>query len=332
MKIHLKQAFRDLNTANERFEQFKSAYCSFSKAQRYLQKGGLDLDILTKAFRGLSNLERVTYDRSNVNIGFTQLTHSFGDPRLLREELLTFDDFYTLPTLVRALSESKTKVTVLHIGCSYDVSERRFKSPRIINLSWLTTNALIAAFCHADMCAHASQVMSNVQSLVIDETDVADSRHDLLTMAAVIKHMTNLSPKLERIEIGEISSSNYSPNMQLLTIEDLFELQGVYHLQQIGLTHLKIPSCRSIVAFLRHHACTVVNVRLVCVELMVDRYIYFPSIPKRKTITNIHICIGGHMFSINSETSTSQLWNGSIPNIATTSRAKIWRIWIRCMR
>ena len=245
------------------------------KAQRYLQKGGLDLDILTKAFRGLTNLERVTYDRSNYNIGFTQLAHSFGDPSLLRQELLTFDDFYTLPTLVRALSESRTKVADLRIGCRYDVSEPQSKFQGTVALSRLTTHALIAAFCHTHMCAHASQVMSNVQTLIIDETDVADSRNALLSMAAAIKSMTNLSPKLRRIEIGEICSYNHLSNMQLLSIGDLFELQSVYQLQHIELTHLEIPDCRNIVAFLRHHACTLVHVQLVFVHLMVERYIYF---------------------------------------------------------
>ena len=49
--------------ASVRFKQFESAYLNSMKTQRYLQNGGLDLDILTTAFRGLINLERVSYDR-----------------------------------------------------------------------------------------------------------------------------------------------------------------------------------------------------------------------------------------------------------------------------
>ena len=267
----LRRIAQDQTIASIPFKQFESVYHTSIKAQHYLQNGGLGLDILTKAFRGFINLERVTYDRSNDNIGFTQLTNTFGGPVLLSEDLLTFDNLYTLPTLVRALSESKTKVTDLHIGCGYDISRPRFDSYGIAGFSRLTTNALIAAFHHPDMCAHASQVMSEVQTLIIDETDVEDNRHDLLSIAATIKYMTSLSPKLRRIEIEQICSVNHMSNMQLLSIEDLFELHSAYHLQHIRLIYLEIPDCQSIVAFLRHHACTLVHVKLAFLNLMVER-------------------------------------------------------------
>lgn len=116
--------------------------------------------------------------------------------------------------------------------------------------------------------------MSEVQILEIEETDLEDTRRDLLNMAAAIKYMTNHSPKLKKIGIGEIRSYNFLSNMQLLSIEDLFEVQSAYHLQHIELTHLKIPNCRNIVAFLRHHAGTLVYAQLLFVDLMIERYVY----------------------------------------------------------
>ena len=271
--------------ASLQFQHFESAYHTFTKGQRYLQKGALDLDILKKAFRGFDNLERVTFDRSNDNIGFSQLKSCFGEysPGVA---LLTFDDLYTLPTLVRALSEARTKLTELYLGCRYDISEPRFNSQEHWRQSRLTTNALIAAFNHPGSSAHASQVMSEIQIMKIGETDVEDNRYDLLSMAATIKHMTSLSPKLRSIEIGKIRPLNYLSNMQRLSIEDLFELQSVFHLQHIKLTHLEIPDCRSIVAFLRHHACTLVHVKLAFVHLMVERYIYFLVNAKELEVNN----------------------------------------------
>ena len=194
---------------------------------------------------------------------------SFGE-LVFHEELLTSDDLYTLPILVRALSESRTRVKTLRIGCRCDAYTILYEFRGVFGPSQLIPKALTAAFHHPDICAHASRVMSDIEILVINEIDVTDSRHDLLNMAAAIRYMTSHSPKLRRVEIGEICSSNR------LSIEDLFEPQSLYHLQHINLTHLRIPSSQDIVAFLRHHACALVHVELVCVHLIVERYTYFP--------------------------------------------------------
>lgn len=91
-----------------------SAYRSYIEAQRYLSSEATDVKILARAFTRLPNLEILRLDWWNFAIGSLELMDAFG--RFLAEDLVTCDCEYALPTLLRALSSSRTKFKVFKLG------------------------------------------------------------------------------------------------------------------------------------------------------------------------------------------------------------------------
>ena len=242
----------DPSIVSLRFGQHKLAYEASIKAQQYLQHGGLDLQVLTNALRTFVNIETVTFDHPNTKIGFNQLADDFG--WFSAYEMLVYDEVHVLRMLVQALSQAKTRLKDLRIGARYGFfGPREYDAPELGVYAMerrLDSDALVAAFSHPDMLTHAQQVMSQVRAFTIGELGVGDNRHDLLGLATMIKRLTSYSPKLQSLDIEQPCNLNPLSNTQPLSIENLFDLQSAYHLQEVILTHLKVTYHQNIISFL----------------------------------------------------------------------------------
>lgn len=121
--IHLGSDSSSLNTLL--LMKHETAYRTLTENQRKLTVDGLDMSILTHAFKRFTNLESLVLDHDNRFIGANLLHRELGS--FDSAKLLTWDSTYTFPVLLRALSTAKVQVKRFTLGRKEapSVSDRR---------------------------------------------------------------------------------------------------------------------------------------------------------------------------------------------------------------
>ncbi|MCJ1457003.1 hypothetical protein MMC28_007369 [Mycoblastus sanguinarius] len=114
LKDWLEYDSSSLNSHAPSYGRHLSAYKSYMEAQKYLTKHAMDVKILSRALRGLPQLESIVVDPWNDHIGSTEIHHAFGTSRL--GDFLTKDGLHALPVLIQALSALERKTRYFRIG------------------------------------------------------------------------------------------------------------------------------------------------------------------------------------------------------------------------
>lgn len=241
-----------------KYGQHKKAYHAALEDQKYLKNGGLEVKILTRAFRGFPNLKKLTIDDCNGNIGSRQLIRDFD--AFKAEDLLTCNGVNTVPSLIEALSEAGVLLSDLRIGP--DVDFETYYMPNLFlfgdSLSFprrLCSKAMSTAFCGPETRSHARKVLYQLQTLEISELKVQDDRSDLLMMAKAIENLIKLAGELESVRVMKISPRNIWSDMQPLSVEDLFcTYRSGFRLRNVTLHNLTITDHSTVVSFIKLHA------------------------------------------------------------------------------
>ena len=186
----------------------KLAYERAVKAQRYLRREELGLKILNKSFSRLTNLKTVTFDHSIETHVFLSLVEDFG---WSDSELLNSYEFHVIPTIIRALSESRATATELRIGCGHDFAGPRYQlrelgavSHRLTVQAMRKIEAIATTFKRPSTLVHAQQVLSNVRILKVGESSLDVNQAGFIRLIAAIKHIVSYMPHLEHAKIAEL--------------------------------------------------------------------------------------------------------------------------------
>ena len=265
-KVYLSEVKRNLEVHTDsvslvalKYGQHIKAYNAAIEDQKYLRKGGLQVKVLARAFRAFPNLKEVTIDDGNYGIGSRQLLRDFG--AFKTADILTFNGVNTVPSLIRALADGDVPLSVLRIGFQHDLDMSDYPpelfsySSRLSYRGQLCAKAMSSAFCDPETKIHANRVLQQLRTLEISELEVQDSRSDLLKMAMAIESLIISTPKLESVNIMEISCRNKDTDMQALSVEDLFSSHVRHHnLRFVTLHCLFITNHLTLVSFIKVHA------------------------------------------------------------------------------
>ena len=246
-----------MSLAALKYGQHQKAYHAAIEDQRYLKKGGLEVKILTRAFRGFPNLKELTIDDCNSNIGSRQLFRDFD--AFKAANLFTCDGAKTVPSLIQALSEAGVHLSDLRIGPdpNSETSLPNLFSSGDSSPSYprgLCSKAMSIVFSDLATRTHAKNIVAHLRTLEISELTVENDRSDLLEMGKAIKNLIGFTQELESVSIMEIGSP-YLSDMQPLSVGDLFRTYSSSHcLGKVTLHKLTMTDHLTVVLFIKLHA------------------------------------------------------------------------------
>lgn len=259
-----------LNSHTLATSRHKLAYRSYIEAQRYLSRGE-DVSVLARAFTNLPNLETLHLDHGNLAVGSLELMNAFG--RFVTDELVTYDCKYSLPTLIRALSFSRTKFKIFKLGPGKDphyangrdLSETSRARSSIASLAHeeprrITVDAFTDTFC-ATYDDHCHRALSMLRELRIGDISVCSS--DVAALTSAIHMMIESAPDIETIVINDIDLHHTQPRPSLTTTIPTYPLHKLRVLD-VSNYETEIPA---LIDFFRHHRTSLVEVKLDSVSI-----------------------------------------------------------------
>lgn len=234
------------------FAQYETAYHASILKQKTLTRRNLNLKTLITAFNKFGNLEAITFDSHDSNIGFQELIADFG--WFNAESLLTRDGHITLSTLIIALSRSNAKIRKFILG-RQDVFPTDKRTPDIERIApgcpesipmSMSANAMSLAFCYQPMLDYVPKVFRHVRILKISETHADLNHQEVKKIATAIKNIIHNTPNLEQLEIAGFCSEDYTSHSP--PIQDLVGSQISSRLQNLALNDFQLSSHEQIVA------------------------------------------------------------------------------------
>lgn len=265
------------------------AYRTFIEAQRRLTADGLDISILTHAFKQLPSFMDVDLDHANMLIGANLLRREleFFDS----SDILSLDSLYPLPVLFRALSTAKVWVERLKIRSSPTFSKAISRDATLVTRDNngsrstrqyprpTTSEALVKALSTGDTYGYVRNALSRLRSLNIQDVGWDwDNEEATQQIRTIVRQMLSPIGSLECVMIGQIGSSEYE---EQLSIEDLFYYYGQWALVRLDLSGLTTTQ-HILVGFLRGQGSTLESIEFWGITLTDTTW--------SATLANLRLC------------------------------------------
>ena len=256
----------------------KHMYRNYIEAQRLLSLDASDVQILSRAFSQLPQLERLHFDFRNRTIGAAELIYAFGTFNL--EKLLTYDCRHTLPVLIQTLAASQIKIKIFELGGDVDDScsiicgsVSDYANPASLGWPRITPTmpdegfpaGLSETFC-AENTKICKDALGSVRIFKFAKFDIPEDYPVNLSMTTTaLSKLMEFASGLETVTLEGIWDLGLT-NLLRPTMDSVLPRCGLNKIKKLDIQFHKI-SIVSLSDFFDRHGSTVVEVKFYYVDL-----------------------------------------------------------------